>query len=248
MVAPNTRSRRKPRGSIAHGLYGALPLVFVTVLTLAMLSSVALPRWRAPSRRSSILASMNGRASGAHLADETADACCAESAQEAADGLGPVQWIFFSFLWSVGIAQQYQLFNWIDERNYSVRYEAAEYEGDKQTRTLDADTIFLPSMRGILLQCYLHGITWMQVPRRRQTELRRSLFTRQARKVCQRLHPVATCRLCDARRIGQSTIRAPSAGAPDEIQLPGWRSTDASYESRPIGSRRCSSFAPFRGA
>jgi hypothetical protein len=171
------------------GLSGALALVFVTVLTLAMLTSVVLPRWRAPSRRSSILASMGGRAPGVHLADETSDACCDESAQEAVEGLGPVQKAFFSFLWSVGIAQQYQLFNWIDERNYSVRYEAAEYEGDKETRTLDADTIFLPSTRGSILQCYLHGVTWMQVPRRRQTELRRSLFTRQARKVCQRLQP-----------------------------------------------------------
>jgi hypothetical protein len=132
---------------------------------------------------------MGGRASGVHLADETSDSCCDESAQEAVEGLGPVQKTFFSILWSVGIAQQYQLFNWIDERNYSVRYEAAEYEGDKETRTLDADTIFLSSTRGILLQCYLHGVTWMQVPRRRQTELRRSLFTRQARKVCQRLQP-----------------------------------------------------------
>jgi hypothetical protein len=132
---------------------------------------------------------MNGRASGVHLADETADACCAESAQEAVEGLGPVQKTFFSFLWSVGIAQQYQLFNWIDERNYSVRYEAAEYEGDKVARMLDADTIFLPSTRGRILQCYLHGVTWMQVQRQRQTELRRSLFTRQARKVCQRFQP-----------------------------------------------------------
>lgn len=185
---PSQTSRETSRiGRI--GLSGALALVFVTVLTLAMLTSVVLPRWRAPSRRSSLLASMSGHASGVQPADETAEACCVESAQETFEGLGPVQKNFFALLWGVGIAQQYQLFNWVDERNYSVRYEVAEYEGDKQTRTLDADTIFLPSTRGVLLQCYLHGVTWMQVPRRRQTELRRSLFTRLAHKVCQRFQP-----------------------------------------------------------
>jgi hypothetical protein len=208
---PQSQTSREPS---RIGLSGALALIFVTVLTLAMLTSVVLPRWRAPSRRSSLLASMNGRASGVQLADEMADACCAESAQETFEGLGPVQKTFFSSLWSVGIAQQYQLFNWIDERNYSVRYEAAEYEGDKETRTLDADTIFLPSTRGVLLQCYLHGITWMRVrARQRQTELRRSLF-RHGRSQCtvRDFSPVATW--SSMRRwsaSSQGTIRAPRA-------------------------------------
>jgi hypothetical protein len=105
------------------------------------------------------------------------------------EGLGSLQWTFFSFLWCMGIAQQYQLFNWIDDRNYSLHYEVIEYQGDKPTRQLEPDAIFPGSTHGVLLQFYLHGITWMRIPAERQTELRSSLHMRFARRYCRQFQP-----------------------------------------------------------
>jgi hypothetical protein len=106
------------------------------------------------------------------------------------EGLGNLQWSFFSFLWCMGIAQQYQLFNWIDDRNYALHYEVIEYQGDKPAREVDPDAMFPPSTRVVLLQFYLHGITWMRIPRERQADLRESLHRRFARRYCQQAEPV----------------------------------------------------------
>jgi hypothetical protein len=92
-------------------------------------------------------------------------------------------------LWCMGIAQQYQLFNWIDDRNYSFHYEIIEYQGDKSTRQVEPDATFPRSTRGNLLQLYLHGVTWMRIPNERQDELRASLQRRFARRYCQQFQP-----------------------------------------------------------
>ena len=84
-----------------------------------MLSSVTLPQWRAPTRRG------------------YAEASRTRTTEGGAEGLGPIQTALFSSLWSIGIAQQYQLFNWIDERNYSVRYKIIEYEGGTPGREIE---------------------------------------------------------------------------------------------------------------
>jgi hypothetical protein len=163
----------------------AVALTLVSALTLAMLSSVSLPRWRAPSRSygPDALASKNVpifdmAAPPTHKLEKFND-----------EGLGNLQWGFFSFLWCMGIAQQYQLFNWIDDRNYSLHYEVIEYQGDKPTREIDPDAMFPPSTRVVLLQFYLHGITWMRIPRERQADLRESLHRRFARRYCQQAQP-----------------------------------------------------------
>lgn len=49
--------------------------------------------------------------------------------------------------------------------------------------------MFLRSTRGVLLQMYVHGITWMRIPPQRRAELRRSLLIRSARRYCQRFQP-----------------------------------------------------------
>jgi len=153
------------------GLSGAFALLSVAVLTLAMLSSVTLPRWRAPTRR------VDAGASGTR------------AAAGVAEGLGPLQMFLFSSLWCVGLAQQYQLFNWVDERNFSVRYRILEYEGATHGHEIEPDTMFLNSTRGVLLQFYLHGLTWMRVEPGRAAELRRSIQTRTALRYCQRFQP-----------------------------------------------------------
>ena len=173
------------------GRCDAFALLFVVVLTLAMLSSVALPQWRAPTRRGYAEAAGILTVASGGTADESRAACCATGDPDkgGAEGLGPLQQVFFSSLWCIGIAQQYQLFNWIDERNYAVRYRIIEYEGDARGREIEPGAMFVESTRGVLLQFYLHGLTWMRIEPGRAAELRRSIQTRTARRYCQRFQP-----------------------------------------------------------
>jgi hypothetical protein len=156
------------------GLSGAIALVVVSALTLAMLTSALLPHWRTPPRDESTFS----------IADDSTDVVQFEY-----EGLETLQWTFFSLLWCMGIAQQYQLFNWIDDRNYSYRYEINEYVGEKLARQFAPDTTFPRSARGNLLQLYLHRITWMRIPTDREHELRGSLQRRFARRHCQQFQP-----------------------------------------------------------
>jgi hypothetical protein len=148
------------------GWNGSFAMVFVTMLTLAMLSSVTLPQWRQPAR-------------------EHANANTNSSTRlvSVADGIGPVQVAIYLPLWEIGIAQQYQLFNWIDERNYEIRYEILEMSAGT-ARRIDPSEVFPRSTRSVLLQSYMMGITWAHVPLDEQPELRRSLYKRFAQRYC----------------------------------------------------------------
>src|SRR2546423_7710342 len=100
---------------------GIVAIVFVSVLTLAMISSATLPQWRAPSHPVTF-------SGGQDVQALSAQAGLLEGGAPRVDrfkyeGLGTLQWSFFSVLWCMGQAQQYQLFNWVDERNYTVRYD-----------------------------------------------------------------------------------------------------------------------------
>jgi hypothetical protein len=171
------------------GFGGAVALILVTALTLAMISSVTLPRWRTPPRAYYANAFISQSALPVSIGDNATDLRAGQVDKFSDEGLGPLQWTFFSSLWCMGIAQQYQLFNWIDDRNYSLHYEVVEYQGDKPTRRVDPDTMFPQSTRVVLLQFYLHGITWMRIPRERQAELRQSLHRRFAGRYCQQSQP-----------------------------------------------------------
>lgn len=170
-------------------LSGIVALIFVSALTLAMLSSVSLPEWRSPTRGyySNALVSQNSLALS--MGDSSTCTPPGNVAKFRYEGLGTLQWTFFSFLWCMGIAQQYQLFNWIDDRNYFGRYEVIEYQGDRPARQVEPYTMFPRSTRSVLLQGYLHGITWMRIPNERQAELRSSLHRRFARRYCQEFQP-----------------------------------------------------------
>ncbi len=165
---------------------GALALVFVTVLTLAMISSVTLPQWRTPSRVYSARAFALPIDAGLSPAGNVSRV---QTDKFSYEGLGSLQSTFFSVLWLVGVAQQYQLFNWIDERNYSVHYEVVEFQDNRPVRQVDPGAMMPETTRGALLQMYLHGVTWMRVPRERQIELRNSLQLRIARRYCQQFQP-----------------------------------------------------------
>lgn len=171
------------------GRCDAFALLFVVVLTMAMLSSISLPQWRVPTRRVYAEAAGILNAGSGGAAVESRAACCATGDSEAggAEGLGPLQQVFFASLWCIGIAQQYQLFNWIDERNYSIRYRVIEDE--VEGREVEPGAMFPESTRGVLLRFYLHGLTWMRIEPGRAAELRRSIQTRTARRYCQRFQP-----------------------------------------------------------
>ena len=146
------------------GRSGWTAVLFVTTLTLAMTSSVTMPNWRKASRPGNSISTARPNS--------------------VVEGLGPVQFVFYSALWTVGMAQQYQLFNWIDDRNYHIEYEA--YRSDLQP--VNVEEIFPRAIRSILLQAYLFGISWAQIPVAEQAELRRALYSRFARRYCRSHH------------------------------------------------------------
>lgn len=141
--------------------YAALSIV--VMLTLAMISSVSIPHWRTPPRERDALLDRD---------------------LTAMDGLRPLQRIFFAPLWLGGLAQQYQLFNWIDDRNFAVRYEIHH---DGRSESVDPALLFPRTARGSVLQAYLHGITWMQIPPPMQQKLRESISIRAANRLCRAL-------------------------------------------------------------
>jgi len=151
------RSAQPLPGTTAIGSSGVIAISFVVVLTLAMLSSITLPQWRTPVRLKTAVVS-----------DDASP-----------EGLLPLQKAFFAPLWIAGLAQQYQLFNWIDERNYTIRYDA--FDG---ARKIDPARIFIPTTRGTLLQAYVQGISWMPISVRENRQLRESIYIRSARRYC----------------------------------------------------------------
>lgn len=178
-----TRSFPAVRETARIGVSGAIALVFVFMLAMAMLSSVTLPQWRMPGRSADVGTRPNG------------------ITVDGADGLRPLQKTFFGPLWMVGIAQQYQLFNWIDERNYSVHYDVVGVDA-RGAHTIDPEMVFLRSTRGALLQTYVHGVTWMQVLPDRQAQLRESIYVRSARRYCRQVdRPVTVSVYSTLRRL-----------------------------------------------
>ncbi len=162
------RSRTRER----LGLSGAVALFMVTTLTLAMISSISLLNWRTAPREA-ISTEITTRNDRPHLIDGRVD------------GLDSMQMTFFGALWVMGIAQQYQLFNWIDHRNYATHYSVA-VDGNQT----DPDAMFIRSLRGVLLDFYIHDITWLRIPPERRTELRSSILNRTAARYCRKQRPV----------------------------------------------------------
>lgn len=107
-------------------------------------------------------------------------------------------------LWLAGIFQSYRLFDWVDDRNYHVRYELRRLAQPSappaappvappvaQTSTSPAPaaarSLFPDGMRYLLLQSYLLGNVWLQLDDRALAAVRRSLLVRHAERFA-RLH------------------------------------------------------------
>lgn len=156
------------------GLSGAVALFMVATLTLAMLSSVSLPNWRTAPRELQTQGVYNDLPVSARP----------KFADDRNEGLRSVQMTFFGTLWIMGIAQQYQLFNWIDDRNYSAEYRVID-----GGRDVPPDAMFLRSLRGVLLDFYIHDVTWTRIPPEHRDALRSSILTRTADRYCRRQTP-----------------------------------------------------------
>jgi hypothetical protein len=105
-------------------------------------------------------------------------------------GIGVVHMPAYALLWMVGIAQEYQLFNWIDTKNYYVEHRVTSHVPGSVPAPLDPTTIFPQSMRGVLLQTYLHNVRWMLLPRQHRRILQQRIIERLAQRFC-RTHPMA---------------------------------------------------------
>ncbi len=111
-----------------------------------------------------------------------------------------------ALLWLAGIFQSYRLFDWVDARNYHVRYEVrriasptgapgdAHSAGCRETtggsQPVDPIALFPDTMRHLLLQSYLVGNIWLQMGPGSLEEIRNSLILRHARRYA-RAHPDA---------------------------------------------------------
>ncbi len=123
-----------------------------------------------------------------------------------------------ALLWTVGIFQSYRLFDWVDARNYHLRFEvrriaparpasrgpepeprnaapaspsAEPISTDPSTgHRLDPDAMFPRTMRHLLLQSYLVGNIWLRMSPDKLDAVRRSLLERHARRYA-RMHPDA---------------------------------------------------------
>lgn len=96
------------------------------------------------------------------------------------------------FLWLVGLAQSYRLFDWIDSRNYHVRYEVrvsrSPYAGPAER--LDPRELFPRSLRHLLLQSYIVGNVWLQLSPTQRDQVRSSLLDRHAQRFARRHHDI----------------------------------------------------------
>lgn len=104
----------------------------------------------------------------------------------------------YAILYLVGIAQDYQLFNWVHKKNIHAREEI--FHGGLSRQQPIAGRILFPSgIRGVLLRSYLYGVRWIKIPRERRIVLKESLMKRVASRYCEEYDPqqevVVTVRL-----------------------------------------------------
>lgn len=178
-----------PQAPLGAGWCTGMSLAFVLVLTLAVTGEMRVPSWRFPSRQEKPVSAGNAAVDDSRIA--LAGATIIDEATDGRVGFMHTEHnVFYTPLWFIGIAQSYRLFDWIDDRNFHAHYEVTERRADGSLRRVDPRELFPPSLRAVLLQGYLHDVTWGRVPRSRSREFKSGLFTRFANRFC-RAHPVA---------------------------------------------------------
>lgn len=155
------------------GVSGTVAIGFVAVLAASMIGETSVSPWRSPTHVEPV--------------PGTARTTVEERLGERQDGRKGFEQSghnpLYAPLWAMGIAQSYRLFDWVDDRNWDIRHEVRVWL-DGKARTEPANELFPGSTHNILLQSYMHGITWGRVDGWRAHELRASLMTRYARRYC----------------------------------------------------------------
>ncbi len=147
---------RSPAATARIGTTGKLSVVFVAVLTLATLGEATLPEWRVPER------------------------------SDRNPGVGVTHNVLYYPLWVVGIAQSYRLMDWIDERNFTVRYEVRVTGPEGHERQLPSSRLFPGYAHSVLLQAYLNDVTWGKLPADRVDAVKDRLRRGYANRFCRK--------------------------------------------------------------
>lgn len=130
--------------------------------------------------------------------------CIALAMSEGVPGLGDAYAVGFALQWSLGLSQEYHLFDWIDRFNFVVQDQS----------TLDGRPLprpFPPGLRGFLLESYLLDMRWMRLPRGQMGQWQRSIKDRLARHLAQRVGNGEVLVSCKVTRI-----------TPDNLDLHRW--------------------------
>lgn len=123
---------------------------------------------------------------------------------EGVPGLGNAYGLGFALQWSIGLSQEYHLFDWIDRFNFVVR-DQSTLNGKPLPRP------FPPGLRGFLLESYLLDMRWMRLPRGQMGEWQRSIKERLARHLAARVGDGEVIVSCKVTRI-----------TPDNLDLHRW--------------------------
>lgn len=186
--ASNPAPAPAPTSVASAGWRGRFAVGFVIVLTLAMVRNVPVGAAVKPQQYNPTAMAIDPRSSG---------------------GLGAVHEWLYGALWLIGIAQEYQLFNWIDVRNYHAFYEVVEIDGDVR-RPIDSRELFPRTTRSALLQCYLYDLCWLKIPPDRNAELKESFAQRFAQRYCRTHTPRGTV-------VVTATLTRITAAQPHEV-------------------------------
>jgi hypothetical protein len=165
-------------------LLGKLSLLLVIMLTLAMIGD-ALPWWRLPSGLSRKVAPDGSTLSPGQVLQSIRDENEPTGFLKIATHGNPM----YVLLWLVGIAQEYRLFDWIDDVNYVGNYEIYEDGASPILGIAAVHKLFPVFSRSILLQAYVNDVRWDIVPPSESDALKQSLFKRLARRYCQNNRP-----------------------------------------------------------
>ena len=134
--------------------------VAVALLVVGMLAATTQAQWRQPPGETR---------PGRHVLTE------------AGSGL---QRVAFSGLWLLGLAQQYRLLDWIDERNFALHIRVTEHLQDGTTTELDPQLLVPRGMRSTLLMSYVFDVTWMPVPDDDRAPVRAEIIDRLQHRTC----------------------------------------------------------------
>jgi hypothetical protein len=102
------------------------------------------------------------------------------------DAVGATHNVLYLPLWMVGIAQSYRLMDWIDSRNYHVEYDVVAHVAKGEKRRIPSQELFPMYPHSLLLQSYIHKLTWGKIAADRQDGLRAHLLREFARRYCRR--------------------------------------------------------------